>query len=1494
MKMPFFSFGSWPVPVKVGAIGVGVLSVLTAAALISLEYVYILIVGMVVVAALLLVYRAVLIWMRKRKAAPLMSGLISNTSATPKGISDPGKLAQLDDLRKKFDEGIQVFRSAGKNIYDLPWYALVGEPGSGKTEAIRHCNVGFPPGLQDQLQGAGGTLNMNWWFTNHAVILDTAGRLMFEEVRPGTSSEWEEFLKLLRKFRPNCPINGMLLVIPADSLIKDTADDLERKGGQIAQQLDHIQRILGVRFPVFLVITKCDLVNGFREFFDTLTDPQLQHQVLGWSNPGNLDQPFNPAEVTQHLNQLREKLLRRRLGLLADPVNTDDPGARRTDQVDALYAFPDSLLKIAPRLRRYLEMIFVSGTWSHKPLFLRGIYFTSAMREGSALDADLAEVLGVPVESLPEGRVWERERAYFLRDLFMKKVFLEKGLVTRANNTRQLQTRRKLAIIGAGFASALFLLLFTWFGASQLETSVGDQRAYWREVEEEFVKKSKRIVGQPFDDGKYEYWGPTPFELGSQSLTLGQFPDSAMRMAQKRIAIPGIFKPVLWFTRVVDQGYDEKRYEAIRNVFEASYLTPLMDATKRKLQGLNAATWSATATDALAQLICMEAQRDGVVPAMGKATGNESAFNLDALFRFVLDPTTTSAEHYQRFAENDRESLVHAFTWLYSSGGAGRSWPPASLSVGDPKMQAVVDAAVSQFLQYWTLPVDPKEASGSNQRMARLLALRDALRNFKDKETRLLKVDDGFKSEVEEPDSLTEFRRIEEEWTSALEELTAAKRAVDEARAALGSDADQPVATVSEQAGKDILDQVIPEFTKLIAATGKLPESKLAAAIASTSLGSKITSALASEPSHLDRVREKLEQGKAGLEQTAVDRIGELKTELVGLEEDFFGKLPRKQERMYEVRYAMYLIADRHLKQSQTKPRLIDFPKTWGQMRKDFDQQSTQIDELARSLSDAEWFKNAAAVSRFMLRLGRRDHQFELFKTVLESVPRAPEDFSALVASTVQQEGDRFEPWARPSILATDMEESGMFDSHYHPEVAKTLFEIWEQVGQQLNPDGSGGAPAVLEKDALDDLYKNKQAGFLAYVEDYLKYWTDTTRSQASIKNFGGWSDLHQKLGSIKAFQVNERIKTLLDKTKEAVGYVPDRLMTDASRDKKTKARKAIESEHNQLTDRFDDICDGVVRNWMGLTRDDRRAVETLKLVLPRDFERDYLKPYREDPNDPGVKYWNDLCFECNRLLADSAQERAVRAIADLSRRFKKFPLCLTTVDKTELTPEQVQEARQILGDIGSIYISGDASGGGEKTIGQGGKTSYDKINDQLDKLSGRNVLGEPKVKKWYEQLLTVSNALQLTPPLNGNLVSIPQDQQTPPGGSGATFIPYRYLEVRVGAQAQGTKLDTYSGWTNGPAIVHIPGEELTFLFYHHLEDKEPAATVTVAKPWTLAAAIHQFPSEAREGGKLWKIALPVGGAGGDQKFFFWIGLEFNRALPGRDDWPTDGNWPRD
>src|SRR3954468_3469365 len=572
--------GSIPKPIKVSMLYLGVaIAVFTIWKSVKDPSTKIfLIIALVILALICAAYYGWQALKQKQQNQQFGGEISQHSSATPRGLSDPGQRARLDDMRKKFQSGVEAYKARGKDLYKLPWYVIVGEPGSGKTEAIRHSNVGFPPGMQDEFQGVGGTINMNWWFTNHAVLLDTAGRLMFEEVKPGETSEWREFLGLLKKNRPNCPINGLFLVIPSDSLIKDSADSIQKKAGTIAQQLDVIQRVLDVRFPVFVAVTKCDKINGFREFFDGMTDPQLQHQMMGWSNPDPLDEPFKPEMVDRHLEQVASRLRRRRLGLMRDPV-PENPEGRRTDEVDSLYALPHSLELLSSRLRRYLETIFIAGEWSAKPLFLRGIYFSSSMREGSALDAELADAMGVGVEDLPEGKVWERERAYFLRDLFLEKVFREKGLVTRATNTRVMLRTQKVALYGFGFAALAIFSTLAWFAMGSLRSGVKDQADYWNVVSAKGWEQKlwKQSIVPMRGDGSFSYTINTnTVDVDGKSISLGEFHAKLRDVTEKPL------KRNLLFPGLADR-YNQNRSRAQRIVFEGGVVRPLIDATRQKM-----------------------------------------------------------------------------------------------------------------------------------------------------------------------------------------------------------------------------------------------------------------------------------------------------------------------------------------------------------------------------------------------------------------------------------------------------------------------------------------------------------------------------------------------------------------------------------------------------------------------------------------------------------------------------------------------------------------------------------------------------------------------------------------------------------------------------------------------------------------------------------------------------------------------------------------------
>ena len=92
-----------------------------------------------------------------------------------------------------------------KALYELPWYIIIGPPGAGKTTALINSSLEFP--LADQfgkaaLQGVGGTRNCDWWFTNEAVLIDTAGRYTTQDShKVADSSVWEGFLELLKKKR---------------------------------------------------------------------------------------------------------------------------------------------------------------------------------------------------------------------------------------------------------------------------------------------------------------------------------------------------------------------------------------------------------------------------------------------------------------------------------------------------------------------------------------------------------------------------------------------------------------------------------------------------------------------------------------------------------------------------------------------------------------------------------------------------------------------------------------------------------------------------------------------------------------------------------------------------------------------------------------------------------------------------------------------------------------------------------------------------------------------------------------------------------------------------------------------------------------------------------------------------------------------------------------------------------------------------------------------
>jgi len=129
--------------------------------------------------------------------------------------TDTKQTAEAQQLRERFEEAVATLkqkRRSGHSLYDLPWYVIIGAPGSGKTTALVNSGLKFPIEQRSgkaALRGVGGTRNCDWWFTDQAVLLDTAGRYTTQDSDASAdSAAWSEFLALLRKYRGRRPINA--------------------------------------------------------------------------------------------------------------------------------------------------------------------------------------------------------------------------------------------------------------------------------------------------------------------------------------------------------------------------------------------------------------------------------------------------------------------------------------------------------------------------------------------------------------------------------------------------------------------------------------------------------------------------------------------------------------------------------------------------------------------------------------------------------------------------------------------------------------------------------------------------------------------------------------------------------------------------------------------------------------------------------------------------------------------------------------------------------------------------------------------------------------------------------------------------------------------------------------------------------------------------------------------------------------------------------------
>jgi type VI secretion system protein ImpL len=414
--------------------------------------------------------------LRARKKAQQMSGDMVSQDAKPVGNdSDQRSTAERTQLQGRFQEAVDTLRKTkrGGNLYTLPWYVVIGPPGSGKTTLLQNSGLNFP--LSDRfgkqaLRGVGGTRNCDWWFTDEAVFLDTAGRYTMQQSdQAADSSAWGEFLKLLRKYRKRRPINGVLIAMSMSDLLTLDQNGMQEHVQAIRRRLDELSTQLRIGVPVYLVLTKCDLIAGFTEFFDDLS-PELRSQVWGASFP--VDQTMNGSAAKQFSSEFELLLNRLHTRILSRLHSERDPNRR-----GAILSFPQQLGALRETLRQFVEGVFTGYAYGTPPL-LRGVYLTSGTQEGTPIDRMMAAVARTfGLDAAQVHTPGAQQRTFFVERLLKDVLFRESGFA----GTNPKLERQKILLQAASYLGVLVVTVLLLAGFLE---SYGRNSAYLTQVED--------------------------------------------------------------------------------------------------------------------------------------------------------------------------------------------------------------------------------------------------------------------------------------------------------------------------------------------------------------------------------------------------------------------------------------------------------------------------------------------------------------------------------------------------------------------------------------------------------------------------------------------------------------------------------------------------------------------------------------------------------------------------------------------------------------------------------------------------------------------------------------------------------------------------------------------------------------------------------------------------------------------------------------------------